>query len=380
MFFRCRSLSLLGVFIFLAAPSLPALDKPVRPKATVPANWDLVRTSPASQVRGRGKNSYIPRAQLSRPAPASSAGQLAAVNPALPQVLRDYGKLLSRPVISNHFTRLYDAKLATLNRGDSLNSHNYFDCETVLHLRHPVSGRAVIWVQADMDVVTDGSDPGRASRLADYTTERTSDWYLPETAYSWGNATGKENPFLRYYPRALNRLQHVRSQIVKEAQSDSGVVWRDLLKACDAQIYRVKARGLGKSTRQGLSSRRFLLSEVDPFMVLPRTWFGGSGLFAPKMGDYALVIYGNRILPCIVGDAGPADKVGEASLRLAKAVNSASSGKTRAVNDLTVSYLVFPGTASARSTPNVKKWEQVCRQLLAEIGGAGGSARWHSWK
>ena len=44
-----------------------------------------------------------------------------------------------------------------------------------------------------------------------------------------------------------------------------------------------------------------------------------------KVGDYALVIFGDAIYPALVGDVGPNDKVGEASLRIAKELNTLST-------------------------------------------------------
>ncbi|MGK0189004.1 MAG: hypothetical protein ACI9R3_004820 [Verrucomicrobiales bacterium] len=91
-----------------------------------------------------------------------------------------------------------------------------------------------------MDVVTDGSDPGRASTIDDYNLARSSDWYLPETSYTWARSRDMaENPFLSYYPAALKNLQKMRVDIVAQAANDPGVIWREMLKTCDAQISRI---------------------------------------------------------------------------------------------------------------------------------------------
>ena len=69
--------------------------------------------------------------------------------------------------------------------------------------------------------------------------------------------------------------------------------------------------------------------------------------FQPKLGDYAVVLAGNRLYPAIFGDIGPSDLLGEASLRLAQAVDPRATPQRSPVNDLKITYLVFPGTADA---------------------------------
>jgi hypothetical protein len=90
-----------------------------------------------------------------------------------------------------------------------------------------------------------------------------------------------------------------------------------------------------------------------------------------KPGDYALVVFGNSIYPAIVGDIGPNDKVGEASLRIAKEINPLSTPYNRPVSDLKVTYLIFPETADKSSgPPDLEKLQARCETLLKEIGGA----------
>ncbi len=112
--------------------------------------------------------------------------------------------------VSSRYKEIYDLKLKSLKGGGSLTPHNYFDLETALRLQDPVTERKVLLVQTDMDVVTDGSDPGRAKALADYDLARSSDWYQPTTSYGW-SGEGSENPFLDYYPKALAELQKLRT-------------------------------------------------------------------------------------------------------------------------------------------------------------------------
>jgi hypothetical protein len=120
----------------------------------------------------------------------------------------------------------------------------------------------------------------------------------------------------------------------------------------------------------------YLIGATDPFIVVP-------GALArpkegPKVGDYALVIFADKIYPAVVGDIGPNDKVGEASLRIAKEINSASTPYNRPVSDLKVTYLVFPGTGDPWGPPDLDKLQLRCQELVDEIGGA--STPLHHWE
>ncbi|MDA0766956.1 MAG: glycoside hydrolase family 75 protein, partial [Verrucomicrobia bacterium] len=335
--------------------------------------------STSSTALRQHNRSYIHSIEFAQPTPAISAAQLTALNPHLPTILPHFAKLMETAKVSTRFAELYARKLQILKMGELLTPHNYFDCETALLLEHPDTGRKVFLLQADMDVVTDGSDPGRAPNLADYDLARSSDWFLPETAYSWHNSGRTENPFLTYYPETLAKLQELRTQLEANAKTDPGVVWREMIKSCDDQIYRVRERGLHNSTKSNLRNRRFLLADRDPFVVLPVPWVNKDAAFSPRIGDYAAVIHGNKIYPAILGDAGPSDKVGEASLRLARELNPKANGRTRAISDLTVTYLFFPKSATKAQTPDLTLWHQKVSSLLNEIGGLGEGFTLHAW-
>ena len=77
-----------------------------------------------------------------------------------------------------------------------------------------------------------------------------------------------------------------------------------------------------------------------------------------------------------VGDFGPRFKTGEASLRLCKEVNPKSKVYARAVSDLGVSYIVFPGTAEEEKGPiDYNRLNTRVRELLNEVGGLGADAQ-----
>jgi hypothetical protein len=96
------------------------------------------------------------------------------------------------------------------------------------------------------------------------------------------------------------------------------------------------------------------------------------------VGDYAVVVFGDRIYPAIVGDVGPSDKVGEASLRIAQQINTLATPYSRPVSDLKVTYLIFPGTADMPfGPPDLEKIRTRCEKLIQEIGGA--TVPLHHW-
>jgi hypothetical protein len=121
----------------------------------------------------------------------------------------------------------------------------------------------------------------------------------------------------------------------------------------------------------------FLIGAADPYIVIPSAFAHGKD--APNVGDYALVVFRDTIYPAIVGDIGPNDKVGEASLRIAKEINALSTPYNRPVSDLKVTYLIFPGTADKLfGPPALDKIQTRCQKLADEIGGT--TVPLHHWE
>src|SRR6202023_1618149 len=111
----------------------------------------------------------------------------------------------------------------------------------------------------------------------------------------------------------------------------------------------------------------FLIGATDPYIVLPSGFARGAD--GGKVGDYAVAACRDNIYPAVVGDVGPADKVGEASLRIAKEINALSTPMNRPVSDLKVTYLVFPGTADPPfGPPDLEKLQAKCETLVQETG------------
>ncbi len=296
------------------------------------------------------------------PTPNRTLEELTQVTPELPKLLPNLGATISADPVSPLFQELYDVKVRTLRedlvRLDQLLSrHNFYDCQTILQLRHPATRRAAILLQAEMDVDADGSD---ADRLP--ATNGGSANFKPFTSYRWKKRTSQQNPFL---PAAEEKLRRYETEFAQKGLT--------MERNRDLRI------GIQRMTAEVDSLKRFsfLIAATDPYIVLP-------GIFARakdggRVGDHAVVIAGDRILPAIVGDVGPDDKVGEASLRIAKEINALATPNNRPVSDLKVTYLIFPGTAETPfGPPDLEKLQARCDALVKEIGGA--SVPLHHWE
>ncbi len=296
------------------------------------------------------------------PTPNKTIDDLAKVSPQLPALLPGLAAMFSAEPVSPLFTELYNTKVRMLRenlvRLDLLLSrHNFFDCQTVLQLQHPKSHRKALLLQADMDVDADGSD---ADRLPIGTGAPTN--FKPFTSYRWLKKTPAPNPYL---PATEERLKHAEDELGLPTTTPERK--RDLRNT----ITQLRAE---LSTLKKFS---FLIGATDPYIVIPGAFTHGRE--ATKTGDYALAIFGNAIYPAIVGDIGPNDKVGEASLRIAKEINVLTTPYNRPVSDLKVTYLIFQGTANTPfGPPDLGKIEARCQKLVDEIGGT--TVPLHHWE
>ena len=312
--------------------------------------------------------SYSASYQLSlkRPSPAITLAELVQTSPNLPTLLPGLPALLEKAEVSPWFHTLYDNKVTRIRRdatllNEILSKHNFYDCETILHLRSH-TGRPIFFMQAEMDVVSDGSDGDRLAQMPDKIVNSTH--YQPFTSFAWPKQSQSPNPMIAGWQ---NRIAGAEKELAATATPADRKSWlRD-------RIAYLK-RGI-----EDMKYRSFLIAEHDPFIVIPVNILTDDDPFAPKAGDYAVIVYQDKIYPSIVGDGGPTFKVGEASLRFARELNANASPYSRPVSDLKVSYLVFPGSRDAeRKAPNYESWRQRCHELLQEIGGS--TASLHEWQ
>ena len=290
------------------------------------------------------------------PSPRTTAEDFLKNDPLLPGAFRDFDQLLSGSEVSPFFEKLYALKLAQVERQIGrldlvLSRDNFYDCETILDLQNPATGRRALLAIGDMDVNGDGSDGDR-----NVTVDGSDPYFLPQTSYRWLKLTDRENPFVTVEQTRLNTLK---------AELAAGRANAERRKEIDDGMELAKRRIFD------LKKWSFLISETDPFIVLPGFMFREKdNPFAPSIGDFALVLFGGKAYPAVVGDAGPSLKLGEASLLICREINARSSALAGAVNDLKVTYLVFPGTADEKnSPPDLGVWRSRCEQYVNELGG-----------
>lgn len=323
----------------------------------------------ASKER-QDKDSYTATYQLALrvPAPAKTVPELEQTNLAIAKILPGLPALVEKAKVSPWFIKLYNNKTNRVRHdANSLNElltkHNYYDCETILDLSSE-GGRKVFLMQAEMDVVSDGSDGDRLATMPADIVE--SPYYQPFTSYGWPKKTKTPNPMVAGWEK---RMAGARAEIADKATTAARRAW---LKDRIGYLQ----RGI-----DDLKGRSFLIADYDPFIVLPVDVLKSKDGFSPNAGDYAVVIHDDKVYPAIVGDGGPTFKVGEASLRMAREINPKSNSYSRPVSDLKVTYLVFPGTRDPeRSAPDYVKWRQRCHELLGEIGGLGEGYQLHDWE
>ncbi|HEY2712180.1 MAG TPA: glycoside hydrolase family 75 protein [Chthoniobacterales bacterium] len=288
------------------------------------------------------------------PVPNRTLDELAQVTPELPTLLPTLGKTFGADPISPLFGQLYDLKVQTLRQNlvrldQLLSRHNFYDCQTILQLRNPETKRQALLLQADMDVDADGSDADRLPEIDGHSAN-----FKPFTSYRWKKRTPRPSPFL---PPAEDKLARYEAEFAQKGLTMERN--RDL---------RIGIQRM-KEEIDSLKRYSFLIAATDPYIVLP-------GLFAQakgggRVGDYAVVLYGKELYPAIVGDVGPSDKVGEASLRIAQQINPLATPYNRPVSALKVTYLIFPGTAETPfQPPDLEKISGRCEKLVQELGGA----------
>jgi glycosyl hydrolase group 75 (putative chitosanase) len=329
---------------------------------TVHAEVDPITGGAASDERA-DPQSYVLDLKLHArvPTPNRTIEELAKVSPELPRLLPGLAAMLTPDSVSPFFKELYDTKLKILRENlvrldQLLSRHNFYDCQTVLQLRHPESHRRAVLLQADMDVDADGSDSDRLPAGSG-----ASPNFKPVTSFRWP----KKGPIpSSYLPPLEEKLKRYEGELSVKGTAPER---KRELKGAISQL---------RDEIESLKKYSFLIGATDPYIVLPSGLGKADG---GKVGDYAVVVFGDRIFPAIVGDIGPSDKTGEASLRIAKEINANATPNNRPVSDLKVTYLIFPGTAeSPFGPPDLEKLQVRCEALVKEIGGAG--VPLHHWE
>ncbi|MEI8341846.1 MAG: glycoside hydrolase family 75 protein, partial [Verrucomicrobiota bacterium] len=305
------------------------------------------------------------RLKVRVPKPATELSQLDALNPFLSTDLPGLATMFPAAKASHFYDDFYRHKVASLQhnlpRLDLLLSrHNFFDCETVLELQHPDTRRRALLIQADMDIDMDGSDSDRVPMVDGTITN-----YQPMTSYKWPKKTAVPNQFLASREARLKQLE--AEMATKGLTVERNLELRTLIPQVRYEVGQLK-------------SQSFLVATTDSYVVMPTSMITQDGQpFTPRIGDYCVVLFKNTLYPAIIGDAGPRDKIGEASYRLGKEINSKATAYNRPVSDLKITYLVFPNSADKPfDAPDLEKIRTRCEQLLNEIGGYAGEL--HVWE
>lgn len=303
------------------------------------------------------KQAYLIKVGVEMLLPHAAGGkELLHANPHLPKVLAKYHELMAQAKISPWFHSLYLHKQNNMRKNiaaltQPLDRHNFYDTDTILEITAPETHRRVLWLQADMDVVSDGSDGDRLPTMPE--SIRKSDHYQPTTSYRWKKRTKTPNPLLARWEARLAKLK-------SEKPKNSSAIDHAQRLIFDLKRY------------------SYLLAQYDPFIVIPLTVKEGrNDNYRPQPGDYAAVIVGKKVIPAIVGDYGPKFKTGEASLRLGKLVNPKADVYARPVSSLEASYIIFPHTAEKEAGPiDYDRLNKRCLELLNELGGLGNEAEY----
>lgn len=289
--------------------------------------------------------------------------------PGLGSILPGLEVMLPDAKVSGFFYQLYENKTGRLkknatNLNELMTRHNFYDCETILNLKHPETGQRMLLMQAEMDVVSDGSDGDRLPVMPDKIVNSTN--YQPLTSYGWRKTGKSPNPLIKGWK---SRIAKAEAEIALPDTKEDRKAW------LNSRIKKIKRE------IQDMESRSFLVAEYDPFVVMPINMLVSKGdPHAARVGDYAIVIHDGTAYPSIVGDAGPSFKVGETSLRFCKQLNPKAGIYSRPVSDLSVTYIVFPGSRDSSREPDYEFWRKRCLEFISKVGGIGPEHELHSWE
>jgi hypothetical protein len=286
------------------------------------------------------------------PAPSKTAAELALSAPTLGSLLPKLPTLLASAAVSKFYYGIYQLKTDALHQNlmrlDALMPRDtFYDTETVLEIVDPQSKRKALLIQTDMDVDSDGSDPDRTLEI-----DTTDPTFAPLTSYRWLRRTAVPSPLLKLYQDRLGRL-------LADAKLPQHKPNTAAIDATKNEIYQI----------EHYSS---LIARDDPYIVLPGFMARQAGHpYQPRLGDLAIVIARGHLYPAIFGDIGPSDQLGEASLRIAQAVDPRATPERSPIDNLEITYLVFPGTAETPfGPPDLDKLRLRCQAVLNEIGGS----------
>lgn len=304
------------------------------------------------------------------PLPATTMKDLCAATPELATALPSLKEML--PIVSQSgekkkypfYTTLFENKIKTLQHqlaqlGQLPSRESLYDCQTILPLTNNLTKTRALLVQAIMNVNADGSDGDRNIPL-----EKLSSTYQAQTNYRWPKTTSRPNP----------NIAELREQLthIKQSLHDEKIRPEEKIK------FTQQLTSLQNTLRE-LERWSFLVGSADPFIVLPKFMLEPHQQGA-SIGDYAVIVYQGTLYPAIVGDIGPASKIGEASLRICRAIDPLSGSTHRPLDTPRVSYFIFLESAEMPfHPPDYIHLSERCHELWKNLGGSD-QLTWHEWE
>ncbi len=128
----------------------------------------------------------------------------------------------------------------------------------------------------------------------------------------------------------------------------------------------ISMTALEDTTKERTNPRRYVDSQVIPYIVLPSPVMKEGGA---KLGDFAFVINrkNGKLSHAIIADIGPKDKLGEGSIALAETLGIPSNPR-RGGTDGGVIYVVFPRSGNRNPRP-LTEIETEAPKLFEAWGG-----------
>ena len=241
----------------------------------------------ASMERDDG-DSYLAEYSLKvrMPRPATSLSEIALTSPHLIELFPGLREMIPRGKVSAWYRQLYANKSARIKSNigrlsEVLSRHNFYDCETILNLRSEATGQRLFLMQAEMDVVSDGSDGDRLPQMPDAIVNSTN--YQPFTSYRWRKTGSTPNPMIAGWE---TRIGNAKKELEDPSVGKDRAAWlRSRMKMLETGVADMKFAS-------------FLIAEYDPFIVIPTNIVKDRrDPYAPNIGDFAVVVHGRVAYP-----------------------------------------------------------------------------------
>jgi hypothetical protein len=109
----------------------------------------------------------------------------------------------------------------------------------------------------------------------------------------------------------------------------------------------------------------YLNADKTSYLVLPPQAFKKLGVSGAQTGDLAMLKYGDRMVPAIIGEVGPPDKMGEASISAVRELtgnSNVSPNHGRIPGG--VETIIFPGSGKGRTWTKENSSPEALRPLV----------------